>query len=219
MKDQREIQIDDDIDISRLYSDNLKILCCKYDSIFLGNHDNVDDIYFIDKQKRYFFTFTDGINSVYANMLHISEEERTNLKGDLAFMCPILRAVYVLKGFRGKGLQTQLLQELNSIAEETTEPYIAIADPFRIKDSRYENCIRKALYLFLKNGYERPHTWKKDVETQCVQFSKNNLQRFVLDNYELTQPFQHYIYLPESSDDGTKLTLKSIQRANNIIDN
>lgn len=218
MTEQKEITIDEDIDISRLFSDNLKVLCCKYDSLFVGSHDNVDDIYFFDKYKRFFFTFTDGITPVYSNMLHVTDEEKNTVNGDLAFMSPILRAVYVLKGFRGQGLQTKLLQELNSVAEETAEPYIAIADPFRIVNSRYENCIKRAWYLFMKNGYERPHTWKKDVKSQCVQFGKNNLQRFVLDDYELTEPWQHFIYIPDSADDGTKLTIKSIQRANNIVD-
>ena len=218
MTDPKEIQIDEDIDIGRLFSDNLKLLCCKYDSIFVGSHDNVDDIYFFDKSKRFFFTFTDGITSVYANMLNVTDEERMNTEGDLAFMSPILRAVYVLKGHRGKGLQSKLLQDLNSISEETGEPYIAIADPFKIKNSRYENCIKEAWRLFMTEGYERPHTWKKDVEIQCVQFGKNNLQRFVLDSYELTKPFQHYIYIPESANNGIKLTIKSIQRANNIVD-
>jgi len=118
MIDPKEIQIDEDIDISRLFSDNLKVLCCKYDSIFVGSHDNVDDIYFFDKSKRFFFTFTDGITSVYANMLNVTDEERMNTEGDLAFMSPILRAVYVLKGHRGKGLQSKLLQDLNAISEE-----------------------------------------------------------------------------------------------------
>lgn len=218
MIDQKEIQIDEDIDISRLYSSNLKMLCCKYDSIFVGSHDNVDDIYFFDKHKRFFFSFSDSTNSVYANMLHVTEEERLNTKGDIAFVCPVLRAIYVLKGYRGRGIQTELLQELNSISEETSEPYIAIADPFRIKNSRYENCTKRAWYLFMTEGYERPHTWKKDVKSQCARFGKNKLQRFVLDHYELTEPFQHYIYIPDSAEDGTKLAVKSIQRANNIVD-
>jgi len=218
MTDQQEIQIDEDIDISRISSDNLKVLCCKYNSIFIGSHDNVDDIHFFDKSKRFFFTFTDGIASVYANMLNVTDEERMNVNGDLAFMSPILRSVYVLKSYRRKGLQSKLLQELNSISEQTGEPYIAIADPFKIKNSRYEHCIEEAWRLFLTEGYERPHTWKKDVEIQCGQFGKNKLKRFVLDEYEITKPFQHFIYVPNSANDGIKLAVKSIQRANNIVD-
>ncbi len=211
-----ETIIDNDIDIGRIMSDNLKVLCCKYDSLFFGDHDNVDDIHFIDKKRRFFFSFSDAITPIYADCRYLNEEDRSGEGNEYAFMSPILRCVYVLKGYRGMGIQKEIFESINEVSEETSEPYIAIADPFKITKSVYENCPKRALYNFLMNGYERPSTWENDVKIQCAKFGKYNLQRFVLPEYELTKPFQHYIYVPHTANKGIKLAVRSIQEANNL---
>ena len=217
MNDKKEVVIDEDIDIERLFSGSLKILCCRYDSLFVGSHDNVDDIYFFDKQNRYFFTFTDAFTSIYASTEFMSDKEREGCKGDFAFMSPILRAVYVCKDYRGMGLQKEIVESINEVAEEAAEPYLAVADIFKLSGSRWERNAKIAWHSFMMDGYERDVGWREKTLKQCRSFEGYGLERFVLPEYSLTESWQHYIYLPESCSNGVKLTVKTIQRKNKII--
>lgn len=213
MEFPEDIEIDEDIDLSRIFSPNLKLLCLKYKSIFAGTHENVDDIHFFDKYKRFFFTFTDSICNIYGDSEHCTHEEIVNTKGDFAFSAPILRAIYVLKGYRKKGLQQELIEDIKSVCEETAEPVVAIADPYIINKSRYENCIYKAWYKFCVDGYSRPskERWLPQVKAQCKRFKELGFQNFIFPESEITIPPQHFIYVPTTALPATNLAIRTLQ--------
>ena len=204
------IDPDEDIDVSEIDSPILKILCFQYKSIFSGD-DNDFDIHFFDKQKRFFFTFTDSIVEIKGDITSVNRKDIKVNNGGFAFYAPILRAVYVCKSHRKYGLMSSLFNSLNDVSEETGQPYVSIADPFVLVDSPYEHSANEAFLKFMKTGHRRPDNWNVEVFKQCKRFEGYGLQNFVLPEYEYTQPFQHYIYVPDSAMDNNKLAIKSLQ--------
>jgi GNAT superfamily N-acetyltransferase len=210
VKFRDDINQDEDVDLSRIESPILKMLYFQYDSIFSGDHDNNDDIHFFDREGRYFFTFTDACCRVYADMNKLDESERASVSTNLSFAAPVLRAIYVLKDFRSRGLQKELLDSIKELSEESGESFIAIADPFKIKNCPYEHTAKEAFSKLIHNGYTRPADWLTSVFRQCRRFRAAGLRNFVFRDARITRPFQHFIYLPESASRGDKIAVRSL---------
>lgn len=214
-----DIDPDEDINVSEIFSMNLKILCFQYESLFFGDSDNQVEtsIQFFDERGRYFFSFTDSVCHIPGAVHNLTPEERGRVDLDFTVFAPILQAVYCLKDWRGYGLQKELFQSLKEVSDETGECFVAISDPYVIVDSCYENNIKEACFRFLSNGYVRPTYWKEAVIRQCDKFLEYGLENFPLPDAVFTKPFQHFIYIPDSAPDGTKLAIKSLQKDKSIF--
>ena len=209
-----EVNPDEDLDVSKIFSMNLKILCFQYENMFFGTdetqHEN--SVHFFDERKRYFFSFTDAVCNIPGEPAYLTKEERSLVDEDFYVFAPILQAIYCLKDWRGYGLQKEIIDSLKDVSDETGEPIVAVADPFIINKSCYENNVQHALYRLMVNGYRRPSNWRESVIKQCDKFLDYGFENFVLPNAVITKPFQQFIYLPESAPAGTKLAIRSLQR-------
>ena len=214
-----DVDPDEDINVSKIFSMNLKILCFKYESLFFGSEENQYDssVHFFDDRQRYFFSFTDAVCNLPGDPSALTKEEREEVDEDFYVFAPILQAIYCLKDWRGYGLQKEIIESLKEVSEETGECIVAVADPYIINDSCYEYNIKHALYYFMTNGYRRPDNWRDLVIRQCDSFLSYGFENFVLPNAEITKPFQQFVYLPASAPRGTKLAIRSLQRNKSLF--
>lgn len=214
-----DVDPDEDINVSKIFSMNLKILCFQYESLFFGSEETQYDnsVHFLDKRKRYFFSFTDSVCNIPGNPAVLSKEERANIGEDFYVFAPILQAIYCLKDWRGYGLQKEIIESLKEVSDETGECIVAVADPYVINDSVYESNIKNALFRFMTNGYRRPYNWKDLVLRQCDSFLGYGFENFVLPNAQITKPFQQFVYLPETAPADTKLAIRSLQKDKSLF--
>lgn len=206
MFNTRYANTDPDIDLDKISSSIVYNLIGRYDSL-LGPENNQKEIIFIDPGKRFFFSVLD----------RICWFSLSSVPGDYAgatdVLVPVIRAVYVSPVFRGRGLQEYILKDIISISEETGNSFAIYADPFEIKnDGRYNLCrVNEAIAALVEFGYEPTEDYITDLIKQRNRFLGLGLKNCVYADAAVTQPYQHFLYVPSSGPEAVKMLQNALE--------
>ncbi len=195
--------VTNDVDLEDYGSELVKHIAGYRRHTSFGEADDELGLYFHDRKS--FFHF-DGLGiALYPDL------EKTDKEVE-AIYCSCLRSVYVIQMFRKSGIQQQILKEVVDASEATGEPFYAVASPFVIKRSRYETSGEDALYKFMSQGIENPKEYDALAKVQSKRFEAAGMFNITLPYYELTKPFQHWLYIPSNCSEKEKETGNSLRR-------
>jgi hypothetical protein len=206
----RQYQPDKDVDVESLQSKILKELYKEFSSVFQKSEDSSwTDINFLNKDNSAFFTFHDSDNPLMADCTRLTEQDKAEMN-DFYLYVPWLMCLYVCELWRGKGRQKMIFNRIIELSEVTGEPFYAVADPFVLCKRKISNDIRPEFLSFHEHGHKRPDNWCEMVEKQVGRFQSYGLQNFVLPSAELTEPFQHWIYIPTTASNDHKKIIATL---------
>ena len=208
----RRYQPDKDVPVENLQSKILKELYREFSSVFQRSEDSYGiDINFLNKDDSAFFTFHDSDNPLMADCTKLSEEDKAEMN-DFYVYVPWLMCVYVCDLRRGEGKQKMIFNRIIELSEVTGEVWYAVADPYELNQRAISHDVRQPMVSFHDHGHKRPDNWCDLVKKQIKRFQSYGMKNFVLPTAELTEPFQHYVYIPSTaSDDHKKIIATYLQ--------
>jgi hypothetical protein len=206
----RRYQPDEGVPVDKLQSKILKELYKEFSSVFQRSKDSYGtDINFLNKDNSAFFTFHDSDNPLMADCTKLSEEDKAEMN-DFYLYVPWLMCVYVCELWRGEGRQKMIFNRIIELSEVTGEPFYAVADPFVLNKRRISHDVRPAFVSFYEHGHKRSKDWCQLVEKQVDRFKSYGMKNFVLPTAELTEPFQHWIYIPSTASEDHKKVIATL---------
>lgn len=190
---------DPDIDVDKIVSPALRHIIGFYDTICAAHNDQ-SEIFFIDPYNKFFFSMLD------CSMRFRIEETTSGYDGATAVLVPVIRAIYVTKFHRGKGIQERLIREIMGASHSTGTSLGIIADPFEIvTDGGYSlHNSREALLAFIQCGYRPADNYLYDLAIQRQRFMRLGFRNCRLLDAEVTAPFQHFLYVPDTAPEPVK---------------
>ena len=206
----RRYQPDKDVPVEKLQSKILKELYKEFSSVFQKSEDSYGtDINFLNKDNSAFFTFHDSDNPLMADCTRLTEEDKVGMT-DFYLYVPWLMCLYVAELWRGEGRQKMIFSRIIELSEVTGEPFYAVADPFVLCKRKISHDVRPDFVSFYEHGHKRPKNWCDLVKKQIRRFQSYGLQNFVLPSADLTEPFQHYVYVPSTASNDHKKIIATL---------
>lgn len=123
------------------------------------------------------------------------------------------RIFYTVKHHCNQGLQRKAFSEINKYADEFSEAYSIVSDPFVIKDGEYTNerNARHAIVKLATKHYEPAPNYMQELDEQRKRFLSYGLKNCEYANAEVINEYQSFLYCPKTASDDVKELVKRIE--------
>ena len=103
-------------------------------------------------------------------------------------------ASYTVKNHRNRGLRRKAFSEINKYADEFSEAYSILSDPFVIKDGEYTNerNARHAIVKLATKHYEPAPNYMQELDEQRKRFLSYGLKNCEYANAEVINEYQSF---------------------------
>jgi hypothetical protein len=200
MFNARYAHTDPDIDPERIRSRIMRGMLGQYDAYCTEPGDS--EITFLDPYGSFMFAMLDTAAEYKLDIMDYMGEEYDPLSERMTtyHRCkpvelPTFRLIYVVPYRRGRGLQTKILNEIKSKADELGESFAIFAGPIKLNGQGREVNILQSLQKLETHGYTEANDYHYQLYKQRKRFLDLGFKNVKYHDARLTGPWQSFVYV------------------------